>query len=126
MPFSTAILCLAQIWGLLNFHTVPITHSQKNKEYQVLQTNRRTESKPCILWPKVAKSNTCGLFVASFQGWVASFLIRDIMPLVPYILRSECCIPLSNLYQPAMQAYLLCTIEEKSCVQMNKSTLSLV
>ena len=32
----------------------------------------------------------------------------------------------SPLYQAAMQAYLLCTIEEKSWAQMNKNTLFLV
>ena len=32
----------------------------------------------------------------------------------------------SPLYQAAMQAYLLCTIEEKSWAQMKKNTLFLV
>ena len=32
----------------------------------------------------------------------------------------------SPFYQAAMQAYLLCTIEEKSWAQMNKNTLFLV
>ena len=32
----------------------------------------------------------------------------------------------SPLYQAAMQAYLLCTIEEKSWAQINKNTLFLV
>ena len=60
------------------------------------------------------------LFTQRWQQDIHSVLV------LPSILYTTSRVLYSPLYQAAMQAYLLCTIEEKSWAQMNKNTLFLV